>query len=158
MNTILNPSGRIGPVTFRNAALILILIGALFSILPYFRPDMALVTFASMLLIYPWMVIWVKRFHDAGKPGSRFLIVLAVWLVAGLLANKFLVSLFVPNPPPIDPNFIWLSMQAQMQANTLPGTIVSTLISLGFVLVVNEELKSDPGENAYGPPEGCSTP
>jgi hypothetical protein len=52
-------------------------------------------------------------------------------------ANHFLVSRFVPNPPPIDPNFVWLSMQAQMQANALPGTIVSTLLSLGFALVVN---------------------
>jgi uncharacterized membrane protein YhaH (DUF805 family) len=158
LETILNPSGRIGPVTFRNAALVLILIGALFSILPYFRPDLALISFASLLLLYPWVVIWVKRFHDAGKPGSRFLIVLVAWLVAGVAANHFLVSRFVPNPPPIDPNFIWLSMQAQMQANALPGTIVSTLLSLGFALVVNEELKSDPGENAYGPPEGGRSP
>jgi len=154
METILNPSGRIGPVTFRNAALLPILAGSLLSILPYFRPDLAMISFASLLLFYPWLVIWVKRFHDAGKSGSLFWAVLAVWLVAGVLANQFLVTLFVPEPPPIDPNFIWLSMQAQMQANALPATLISAVIALGFVLVVNEELKSDPGENAYGPPGG----
>ena len=67
MQTIFNPFGRIGPTTFRNTALILLAIGACLSLLPWVRPDMALLSIASLLLFYPWLVIWVKRFHDAGK-------------------------------------------------------------------------------------------
>jgi len=152
MDVFLKPSGRIGPATFRNAALILIAIGAVFSLLPWLRPDMAMLSFVSMILIYPWIVIWVKRFHDAGKPGSRFLAVLVPWLITGVAANRLIVPRFVPNPPPVDPHFVMASMAAQLAANALPATIIGSIISIAFALVVNEELKSDPAENAYGPP------
>src|SRR3954468_1787570 len=151
MQTIFNPFGRIGPITFRNTALILLAIGACLSLLPWLRPDMALLSIASLLLFYPWLVIWVKRFHDAGKSGKFFLVVLALWLIAGYAGNRFIVSRFVVAPP-IDPKFIWASVRAQMHANAVAGTIVSLIISLAFALVINEELKSDPAENAYGPP------
>jgi uncharacterized membrane protein YhaH (DUF805 family) len=151
MEIFLKPSGRIGPAIFRNAALILIAIGAAFSLLPWLRPDMALLSFASLLLFYPWLVIWVKRFHDAGKSGKMFIAVLVLWLIAGYAANRFVVSRFV-DLPPVDPHFVMASMAAQMHANALPGTIVAVILALAFALVINEELKSDPGENAYGPP------
>jgi len=152
METVLNPFGRIGPVTFRNIAIILILIGAMFSLLPWVRPDMALFSFASFLLLYPWVVIWIRRFHDAGKSGKWFLAVLAAYMITGIAVNRLIVARFIPAPPPVDPHFVMLSMEAQMRANALPGTIASVIISLAFALVINEELKSDPAENAYGPP------
>jgi uncharacterized membrane protein YhaH (DUF805 family) len=145
---------RIGPVTFRNTALILILIGAMFGLLPLVRPDLALVSMVSFVLFYPWLVIWVRRFHDAGKSGKMFLAVLAVWLITGIVANKFIVPIFSGPPPPVDPQAIWASVKLQMQAQALPAAVVSVIIALAFVFVVNEELKSDPAENAYGPPPG----
>lgn len=152
METIFNPFGRIGPTKFRNTAIILIAVGAAFSLLPLIRPELTLLSFASLLLFYPWLVIWVKRFHDAGKSGKFFLAVLVVWLAVGFAVNHFIVARFVPAPPPVDPHFVMASIKAQMQANALPGTIASVIISLAFVLILNEELKSEPGENAYGPP------
>ena len=152
METILNPFGRIGPVTFRNTAIILIAIGAMFSLLPLIRPELAMLSFASLLLFYPWLVIWVKRFQDAGKSGKMFLAVLVLWFITGVAVNRLIVARFIPAPPPVDPHFVMASIIAQMQANALPGTIASVIISLAFALVVNEELKSDLGENAYGPP------
>jgi uncharacterized membrane protein YhaH (DUF805 family) len=151
MQTVLNPFGRLGPVAFRNAALVLIAIGACFSLIPLINPGLAALSFCGVLLLYPSIVIWVKRFHDAGKSGWWFLAVFAGQLVAGVVANRFIVARFVPPPPPVDPNFIWQSMVAQMQANAIPNTISSVIISLAFILVINEELKSDPQENKYGP-------
>jgi uncharacterized membrane protein YhaH (DUF805 family) len=152
MEAIFNPFGRIGPLAFRNTALILILIGACFSLLPLLNPGLAALSFASLLLFYPWLVIWVKRFHDAGKSGKLFLAVLVTWVIAGVAVNRLIVARFLPAPPPVDPHFLWASMVAQMQASALPSTITSVIISLAFALVINEELKSDPAENAYGPP------
>lgn len=40
-----------------------------------------------------------------------------------------------------------------MQAIAIPATIASTILALAVALVVNEELKSQPGGNAYGAPE-----
>jgi len=151
METIFNPFGRIGPVAFRNAALILIATGAFLGLLPLINSELAIVSFASMVLIYPWVVIWIKRFHDAGKSGAMFFAVFVPWLITGILVNQFIVKRFV-DVPPVDPNFIWASMVAQMQASALTSTIAGAIISLAFALVVNEELKSDPAENAYGPP------
>jgi len=153
MQTFLNPFGRIDPVTFRNAALVLIATGAFLGLLPLINPGLAIVSFASMVLIYPWVVIWIKRFHDAGKSGAMFFAVFVPWLVTGILANQFIVKRFV-DVPPVDPNFIWASMVAQLQASALAATISGAIISLAFTLVVNEELKSDPAENAFGPPPG----
>ena len=152
MQTILNPFGRIGPVTFRNTALLLIAICACFSLSPLINPGLAALSFASFLLLYPSIVIWVKRFHDAGKSGWWYLAVFVAELVIGIAVNRLIVARFLPPPPPVDPHFIWQSMVAQMQANALPSTISGVIISLAFVLVINEELKSDPAENAYGPP------
>jgi uncharacterized membrane protein YhaH (DUF805 family) len=152
MDVLSNPMGRIGPAAFRNTALVLIAIGACFSLLPWLRPDMALLSFVSLLLFYPWCVIWMKRLHDAGKSGKLFLAILAVWMVIGVAVNHFIVARFIPAPPPMDPHFIMASMKAQMQANAVPGTIAGALVALAFALFVNAELKSDPGENEYGPP------
>ena len=152
MNTLFNPQGRIGPVTFRNAALILIAIGAVISLLPLVQPALAVLSFASLLLLYPWVVIWVKRLHDAGKPGAMFMLILVVWLVTGVTASFLITRRFVPPQAPVDPRNVMASMAAQLHATALPGTIVSAVIALAFVLIGNALLKSDPALNPYGPP------
>jgi uncharacterized membrane protein YhaH (DUF805 family) len=154
METILNPFGRVGPITFRNTVIILILVGACLSLMPLINAALAAVSFAGILLLYPSIVIWVKRFHDAGKSGWWFLAVFVAQAVTSIVVSRFIVARFLPPPPPVDPHFIWLSMVAQMRANALPSTISGVVISLAFALIINEELKSDPEENAYGPPTG----
>jgi hypothetical protein len=53
MKTLLYPMGRIGQVAFRNAALFLIAIGACFSLLPLLLPERAMLSYISVVLIYP---------------------------------------------------------------------------------------------------------
>ncbi len=146
-----NPRGRIDPVAFRNAALVLIVIGAILSLLPLVQPALTMLSLLSLALIYPWIVIWVKRLHDAGKSGGMFVGVLLLWLVAGVAANLLITRRFVPPQPPVDPHHIVASMTAQMRASALPGTIVSVVLALIFVLAGNALLRSDPESNAYGP-------
>ncbi len=153
METMLNPFGRIGPAKFRNAALVLIAVGAVISLLPAIVPTMALWTYASLLLLYPWVVIWVKRLHDAGKSGKWFLAIFAAWFAIGATASYFISARFAPAmPAKPNPAEVWGLVAARMQAVAIPGTIASVVIALAFALIINEELKSDPQENAYGPP------
>lgn len=153
IDTLFNPMGRIGPGTFRNAALILIAVGAALSLMPLLLPALWMVSLASMLLLYPWAVIWVKRFHDAGKSGKWFFAVLALLMIASLTANHFITSKLAPPPPqPGQPVDIAAMMQAQILATALPATIIAVVLSLAVALIINEELKSDPGENPHGPP------
>jgi uncharacterized membrane protein YhaH (DUF805 family) len=156
MKTMLNPQGRIGPITFRNAAMILIAVGAVLSVLPAVSPALTVLSFVSLVLIYPWLVIWVKRFHDAGKSGGMFLGVLVLWLIVSLVATFFISAQFAPPQAPvanpIDLSAVMATVTAQAQATALPSTIVSAVISLAFVLAGNALLRSDPEPNAYGPP------
>jgi uncharacterized membrane protein YhaH (DUF805 family) len=157
LGTLFYPMGRIGPATFRNAALVLIAAGACISIMPALAPALWALSFLSFVMLYPWVVIWVKRLHDAGKSGWWFLAILAAMIAASATANHFITARFTPAPPvpgsgPID---IAAVMKAQVVAGALPGTIIGVVISLAFALIINEELKSQPGENAYGePPAG----
>lgn len=153
LGALLYPDGRIGPVTFRNAALVLIAIGAGMGLMPLVWPSLIL-SFVGMVFIYPWAVIWVKRFHDAGKSGWMFLAVLVPWLAVQMTAGWFISRQFgMATPAPGTPAEIMAHALVQMQAIAIPGTIASTVIALAVALVVNEELKSQPGENKYGSPE-----
>lgn len=105
-DTLLNPGGRIGPVAFRNAALVLIAIGASMGLLPLVWPSLIL-SLVSMVFLYPWAVIWVKRFHDAGKSGSMFLAVFVPWLAVQMTAGWFISRQFgmaspAPGTPPAE--------------------------------------------------------
>jgi uncharacterized protein DUF805 len=156
MNTMLNPQGRIGPVTFRNAAMILITIGAILTLLPLALPALTALSFVSLVLIYPWIVIWVKRLHDAGKSGWMFVVVLVLYLIASYVSSLFISAQFAPAQAPVanpnDLSAVMASMTAQMQATALPSAIVSVVISLAFVFAANALLRSDPAPNAYDLP------
>jgi uncharacterized membrane protein YhaH (DUF805 family) len=150
--TMLNPGGRLGPTGFRNASLILIVIGTILSILSVLSPAMMMLGFVSLALIYPWVVIWSKRLHDAGKSGWMFLLVLVLYLIATFTVSYFIGQQF---GPPVDPNAdleqMMATMTATAQATAIPSTVASVVISLAFVFAGNALLKSDPGPNAYGP-------
>ena len=71
LSTYLSPAGRMSPSDFKKSALILIVVGVLFSIpeLLGIKSLSALAGIVSFALIYPWIVIWIKRYHDGGKSG-----------------------------------------------------------------------------------------
>src|SRR4051812_21369374 len=126
MNTFLNPMGRIGPGAFRNAALILIVIGAVLNLTPLVLPTLWWVTFIGFVLLYPWVAIWVKRLHDAGKSGWWFLAILVGMMIVSYVANRFITQRFAPPPPtPVPGQAIDIAavMQAQILSQALPGTI-----------------------------------
>ena len=156
MKTMFDPMGRIGPVAFRDAAITLILIGAVISLLPWINSSLMPVTYVSLLLIYPWIVIWVKRFHDAGKSGWMFLAVLVPWVIVGGAVSRFLIiPYFAPEFAAARPTDIASAManaRALQGAVALPSTVFSTLLSLIIVFAVNAWLKSDPEPNKYDPP------
>ena len=149
---MLVPGGRIGPAAFRNAYLVLIAIGVGIQLVPLVWPSL-LIGFLGLVMLYPSAVLWVKRFHDAGKSGWWFLAVFAATIAAGLAANHFIIERFAPAIiPGSSAAEVFAQAAARMQAVAIPSAIVSTVISLAFVFIINEELKSDPNENQYGPP------
>ena len=155
MGTLFDPQGRISPAQFQESALILIAIGAVVGMVPYFFPGATMWTMISIVLLYPWVVIWIKRLHDAGKPGWIFVPILIVYLAISWTAAYFVGNYFAPQTGPTPTEFAAAMEQASLRAETtaIPTVIVSVLISVAFVFIANALLKSDPGPNAYDPPD-----
>ena len=152
IKALFDPEGRIGPDDFLKSSLILVVIGAIFSLLPLATTSMWL-SFVSLVVVYPWAVIWIKRLHDAGKPGWMFLIVFALWVIVILTASHFITAEFAgdmgPTPKDFSAAMAWGMARAQVVA--IPNAIASSILALLFALAGNVFLKSDPEPNAYDP-------
>ena len=87
LNTYLSPAGRMNPGDFKKSALTLIVIGVIFSIPELLGMDSlgALAGIVSFALLYPWIVIWIKRYHDGGKSGWSSLLPIIVYLLATII-------------------------------------------------------------------------
>ena len=91
-NLFFSPSGRIGSQDFMKAGVILIAIGAGLSVLKIISPATGLIAgIASLVLLFPWICIWLKRLHNGNKSGE--MIVGYIALYAALLIVLTLESL-----------------------------------------------------------------
>src|SRR5690606_9729416 len=129
---MLNPQGRLGPKSFQTAGLILVAIGLVISLISAISLVLgALLGILSLILIYPWVVIWVKRLHDAGKSGWFVLLVILVWLIVSMIVGSIAAMLFAgamvaTNGAMYDSPYAMMSM---MRAATIPGAIVNAIIA-----------------------------
>ncbi len=163
MNTSLyfNPNGRIGPAIFQKSAIILIAIGFVLNLLNMFAPMLMPLTFlAGIILIWPWICLWIKRLHDAGKSGWMLLLIILVMIVLSMISS-FIVRMFVKvNPADVQAAManahgfaeMFKAGMAANKALMLPNAIASVIVQLIVVFGANAMLKSDPEENQFGPP------
>lgn len=159
----LNPNGRLGPADFQKSALILIGISFVLSILPAISLAFSFLGIIGLLLIYPWVCLWSKRLHDAGQSGWMTLVVVLVWIVVGWITGSIVGMMFAGDVAAsmsgADPQDFGSMMSAITQASRatiIPSAIVNAGVAVGFVYVANMILKSDPGDNQYGPPPGST--
>jgi len=158
-DVLFNPQGRISPAAFQRAALILIGIGFVLNILPAISLALGMLSTLGLLLIYPWVVIWVKRLHDAGQSGWLFLAVLVAWFIVGWIVSMIVFTLFAGNAAVSasgaqDFSAMMQQMSSASRATAVPNAIAGALIAFGFVWGANMLLKSQPEANQYGPPPG----
>ncbi len=152
--------GRINGSIFQKGAFILIAIGAVLTLITYFVPGLTIIlSLLSLVLIWPWLALWIKRFHDAGKSGWMSLLALIVW---GLFS--WVGSLVVNIIKPIDEDMVQEAMTsgnlaAIIEAFTLAARpqfflalASSIIVSLLVVFLFNAIIKSDPEENQFGNP------
>ena len=158
LNTYLSPKGRLNPSDFKKSALTLIVIGVVFSIPELLGMDSlaALAGIVSFALLYPWIVIWIKRYHDGGKSGWMSLLPIIVYLMATIiLMMTMLGDGFMA---------IEASSTGASQADTekmaeemvegkemmilLANTALSAVVALGFNAYL---ISNDDHENQYGP-------
>ncbi|HID35987.1 MAG TPA: DUF805 domain-containing protein, partial [Ghiorsea sp.] len=95
-NLLFSPSGRISPSEFMKGAIILIAIGAILQLLNLvsIKLAMGLGFTIGLVTIWCWVVLWVKRFHDASKSGWMSLVVILAWLVIAWIISLLVMPFF----------------------------------------------------------------
>lgn len=157
VNVFFNPQGRIGKGPFWIGVVVLLVVGVGLSVAQRYSPQtpvLALVyTLLSIVLIYPSVCVYAKRFHDAGKSGWWYLLVILAAVIANTIASVVLFAPYFSELAEMTPGSPELQARTQQitEAITWPLVGVSSVISLGIALVVSL-LPSDPGENRFGPP------
>jgi len=158
MDKYLNPEGRLNPSEFIRGGSILIVASVILSLLQQ-TGIVAIVVLANLLslfLIYPWVVMWIKRYHEAGKPGWFALIPLLLFIIGFYFVSVFTFSdefkiLMEAYESGVSQEELSALMQELVKPKEILFLLVTTLYSLAFLHGFNKLIKSDPNENEYGP-------
>ncbi|MDG1826392.1 MAG: DUF805 domain-containing protein [Henriciella sp.] len=162
-NLLFNPNGRILRNRFWQGMVIMTVLSVLVA-----AGSVKLGFFFGLLayaLIYPYICVYGKRFHDAG---------LSAWLVLVVFVVTFILSGIVGSM--LNPFFMGaaeIAMQEEMTermlagdmagmmegaellaAKLLPVTLISTVIVNAIAAIVVGMLPTQPAENKHGPVPG----
>lgn len=170
MELYLSPNGRIDQSTYWRGVITLFVVSAVLSaVSAYVSP---FIGFLGIVVIWPWIVLHVKRFHDAGKTGWITVAMVVLAIIVSLVASTLLFGIFGVNTAAMQEQMMrdMEDMQAsgdagammayameqskQMAQKQLLPNIVGTAIVTGVVGFVMSLFKSDPNENQYGAPTG----
>lgn len=166
-NLLFSPSGRIGPGQFMSGVQILIIVAVVLAILPALVPALVMLNILGLVMLWCWVVLWVKRYHDGGKSGWMCLIPIIIYIIIGGIVSTVLAGMFV------DTEAIAAIADAQEQADlgalmsmmgkggmTTTGLIVTALagaaVSYIIAMVFNNTIKHDAHDNQFGPEAGTS--
>ncbi len=175
-NLLFSPNGRIGPNEFWRGAIILIVLGALIQLAPLVSLTLGMVLgLLGLVLIWCWVVLWIKRFHDGGKSGWMSLIPIAVFILLSWIVSMVVASMFMgdmaqdmavmtenmENMAEDDPSAAlggMMDMVSSMGKKTaLPSAISGAIVSALIAYVGNMLIKQDPEENQWGSVNSAST-
>ncbi len=161
-NLFLSPYGRIGSEAFYRGGYILILVSVALSLINLLSPQTGkLLGVINYALIYPWVVIWIKRLHNGGKSGWMFLVYLLLYFAVAVIGFGLAVSMFGGDAfmqmltDQIEGRISQAEMQAQLEiwarANMAPILIASIASSVLTIFIADKTIPTDPGDNQYGP-------
>jgi uncharacterized membrane protein YhaH (DUF805 family) len=159
VSLLFSPQGRIGAGPFWQGVALLLVIGIVLNALSIYGPPTAAMVLGivGLLLIYPCLCVYAKRFHDAGKSAWWFLAVIGVYIVLIFIGS---IALTAPMSADLarsmegmtfgSPEFT--AFQRDIARRTfLPSLLLSTAVWLAIAFFVSR-LASDPAENRFGPP------
>ena len=167
-NLLFSPSGRISPSDFMKGAIILIVIGAVLAILPMVSYSLSMVfSLLGLITLWCWIVLFIKRLHDAGKSGWLSIVVIIAFVVASFILSMIVTPMFAGD---LNEQVKVLSQEAAASGNlsdvlkvsaeygaqiakktALPMAVGGAVVSYIIAYVTNMLLKSDPEENQFGP-------
>lgn len=146
-------------------AITLIIISALFGLLPLvsFGIAAALSIPFLILMVYCWVVLYIKRFHDGGKSGWLSILPILAYLVVGYFVGDMVSNMFSG----VSPEETQAAMEAAAESGDLkavmaagadaakktaiPSAISGALVSFAIAFLTNMFIKRDDHENQFGP-------
>ena len=167
-NLLFSPTGRINPSEFMRGALILIIVGFVLNALPAISFTLgSTLSLLGLVLIWCWIVLFVKRYHDGGKTGWMSIIPIVVFLVLSFIVSGIVSNVFAGDlnaeitqltqealSSGDSSNFLaaTLGMGSEIAKKTaIPTAIAGAVISYGIAFIFNGMIKHDPQDNTYGP-------
>ena len=145
-------------------AIILIAIGFVLNILPLISFQIGtLFGILGLILIWCWIVILIKRFHDGGKSGWMCIIPIIAFLLLSIVVGQIVTTMFAGD---INAQLKELTQTGDLGAvlaatqelapeitkkTALPSAIAGAAVSYVIALIVNSRINADPNDNKYGP-------
>lgn len=166
-NLLFSPSGRIGPGQFMSGATILIAISLILALVPIFVPALGMLGIVGIVLLWCWIVLWIKRYHDGGKSGWMCLLPIIVLIVLGMILGAVMAGIFVDTSAAE-------AMAEAVEAGDMAGVmefagkggmttmgaiinaVASAALSYVVAMVFNNMIKHDAHDNQFGPEAGTS--
>lgn len=164
-----SPKGRIGPRDFIKGLALLVLLHALIVMLGAYNLNASsILSFLSIVLLYPLFCLLIKRSHDGGKSGwfaaLWFFCLFILWFIASAIAQniwggELLVEMNTKTLAAFEAQdwgeiiVIAEEYAAPMAKQINVGTGVcrfAALLSAG--VLINMMIGADPNTNKYGPP------
>ncbi len=165
-NLLFSPSGRINSGDFMKGVTLIVLITLGVGLLPVISSALAILSILTLVFLWCWVVLWVKRYHDGGKSGWMCLLPIIVYIVLATIMSMILPAMFT------DPeaaaaieeaataaaeagDFGAMFKAASGGAMSTVGKIVVPLIgaalSYGIAFLFNGMIKGDAHDNQFGP-------
>ena len=161
-NLFLSPYGRIDSTAFYRGGYILILISVALSLINLLSPQFGkILGIINYVLIFPWVVIWIKRLHNGGKSGWMFLVYLLLYFAVAVVGFGIAVSMFGGDEfmqmltDQVEGRITQAEMQAQLEIwareNMAPMLIASIGSSVLTIFIGDKTIPTDTDDNQYGP-------
>lgn len=165
MELFFSPNGRIDQPTYWRAVLILAGASAAITFLSTFVSG--ILGFVSLVVIWCWIAVHAKRFHDNGKSGWYMLILIVTSWVLSFVLGSILPGLFGFDQAAYEAEvqdamsgggFMgMMEVMAEAQRATIIPNVLSTFIITGALGAIMSLFKTDPNDNQYGPgPAGAA--
>ena len=167
-NLLFSPSGRIGSSEFMRGAMILIAIGFVIGVLPLINYTIgSIFSIVGLILIWCWITLFIKRYHDGGKSGWMSLVPIIAFIILSVILGQIITSMFAGDvnaqlkeateaaAESGDISSI-LAITAELapaiaKKTALPTAIGGAIVRYLIAMIFNNMIKSDDHENQYGP-------
>ncbi len=167
-NLLFSPNGRIGAAEFQRGAIMLIGLAAIIKLSALVSYSLSnILNVAALVMLWCWVVLWIKRFHDAGKSGWMSLVPIAAFLVTTMVVGVMLSPMMMGDMSAEMADMAedavgeqdlasMFSAMGKMGAGAarkmaIPGAILGVIVSGAIAYIGNMLIKHDGVENQYGP-------